>query len=43
MSIMLCLFRRKIVSEKCFRHFLVFGGSKNNSKSENDFRLTKIA
>jgi hypothetical protein len=40
---MLCLFRRKLVSEKWFRHFPVFGGGENNSQPENDFRLTKNA
>jgi hypothetical protein len=37
------LFRRKMVSEKCFRHFSVFGEDKNNSQPENNFRLTKNA
>jgi hypothetical protein len=38
---MTCLFRRKMISEKWFRYFSVFGRGENNGQPENDFRLTK--
>jgi hypothetical protein len=37
------LFRRKMISEKWFRYFPVFGRDENNGQPENDFRLTKNA
>jgi hypothetical protein len=38
---MLCLFPRKIFSEKCFPYFLVFGATENNSQTEHILGLTK--
>jgi hypothetical protein len=42
-QLMLRLFRRKMISGKWFRYFLVFGRGENNGQPENDFRLTKNA
>jgi hypothetical protein len=37
---MLRLFRLKIFSKKCFRHFPVFGGGENNGQRKSFFSLT---
>jgi hypothetical protein len=37
------LFRCKMIFEKWFRYFSVFGRGKNNGQPKNDFRLAKNA